>query len=47
MAPAERITFVGSRGDHVAARLDHPAGPVSANALFAHCFTCTEDLFAV
>ena len=47
MASAERITFVGSRGDRLAARLDRPSGPVRACALFAHCFTCSKDLFAV
>ena len=47
MAAAERITFAGSSGDLLAARLDRPAGPVRAYALFAHCFTCSKDLFAV
>jgi putative redox protein len=45
--PSERITFVGSNGDQLAARLDRPQGPVRAYALFAHCFTCSKDLFAV
>lgn len=30
----------------LAARLDMPSGPVLAYALFAHCFTCTKDIFA-
>lgn len=30
----------------LAARLDRPAGPARAFALFAHCFTCSKDLFA-
>ncbi len=47
MAQAQRITFPGSSGDLLAARLDLPAGPVRAYALFAHCFTCSKDLFAV
>ena len=47
MAPAQRVTFPGSSGDLLAARLDRPAGPVRAYALFAHCFTCSKDLFAV
>ena len=47
MVLAERITFVVSRGDRLAARLDRPSGPVRAYALFAHCFTCSKDLFAV
>lgn len=42
----ERITFPGSGGDALAARLDLPAGPPRAYALFAHCFTCGKDLRA-
>jgi putative redox protein len=42
----ERITFPGSAGDQLAARLDLPAGPPRAFALFAHCFTCSKDLKA-
>jgi alpha/beta superfamily hydrolase len=41
-----RITFPGTLGHRLAARLDLPAGPVKAFALFAHCFTCTKDIFA-
>lgn len=41
-----RATFPGS-GDHeLAARLDLPAGPIRAFALFAHCFTCSKDVLA-
>ena len=43
-ARIERITFAGSGGDDLAARLDLPAGPPRAFALFAHCFTCGKDL---
>lgn len=39
-----RVTFQGSRGAELAARLDLPAGPPRAFALFAHCFTCGKDL---
>jgi uncharacterized OsmC-like protein/alpha/beta superfamily hydrolase len=42
----QRITFPGSGGDLLAARLDLPAGPPRAFALFAHCFTCSKDLRA-
>ena len=42
----ERVTFTGSQGDTLAARLDLPAGPPRAYALFAHCFTCGKDLRA-
>ena len=41
-----RITFAGSLGDELAARLDLPAGAVRAYALFAHCFTCSKDVIA-
>jgi len=47
MAPrSEKITFTGSQGDVLAARLDLPEGAPKAYALFAHCFTCTKDVFA-
>lgn len=42
-APAIKATFTGSGGRELAARLDLPAGPVRAFALFAHCFTCSKD----
>lgn len=42
----ERITFPGSQGGELAARLDLPAGPPVAFALFAHCFTCGKDVKA-
>ena len=42
----QRVTFTGSGGDLLAARLDLPAGPPRAFALFAHCFTCSKDLRA-
>jgi len=43
---SEKLTFPGADGDALAARLDLPAGEPSAYALFAHCFTCTKDIFA-
>lgn len=42
----EKVFFKGSQGDDLAARLDPANGPVKAYALFAHCFTCTKDIFA-
>jgi putative redox protein len=42
--PTERLTFTGHSGHSLAARLDLPAGPVLATALFAHCFTCSKDI---
>ncbi|MGI9371724.1 MAG: bifunctional alpha/beta hydrolase/OsmC family protein [Hyphomicrobiales bacterium] len=41
-----KITFPGATGEQLAARLDMPDGPVRAYALFAHCFTCSKDIFA-
>ena len=43
---ADRVTFIGSRGAPLAGRLDLPAGPPRALALFAHCFTCSKDVVA-
>ncbi len=42
----EKLTFEGAGGETLAARLDLPVGAVRAYALFAHCFTCTKDIFA-
>lgn len=41
-----KITFTGSQGEELAARLDLPAGEPRAIALFAHCFTCGKDIAA-
>ncbi len=47
MAPrSERLAFPGSQDASLAARLDLPAGAPVAYALFAHCFTCSMDIFA-
>ena len=43
---SQRIEFVGSQGDLLAARLDQPIGEQRAYAVFAHCFTCSKDIFA-
>jgi uncharacterized OsmC-like protein/alpha/beta superfamily hydrolase len=45
MFEARKITFPGSTGVNLAARLDLPPKP-RAFALFAHCFTCGKDIFA-
>src|SRR5262245_11316789 len=42
----ERVTFPGSEGQRLAARLDAPDEEPRAYALFAHCFTCGKDVFA-
>jgi uncharacterized OsmC-like protein/alpha/beta superfamily hydrolase len=41
-----RTTFEGASGHVLAGRLDVPAGPPAAYALFAHCFTCSRDIHA-
>ena len=41
-----RLSFTGASGAELSARLDLPAGPVKAYALFAHCFTCGKDIIA-
>jgi alpha-beta hydrolase superfamily lysophospholipase len=43
---SERKDFPGADGQNLSARLDAPGGAVKAYALFAHCFTCTKDVFA-
>jgi putative redox protein len=45
-ARTEKLTFPGASGARLAARLDWPAGPPVAVALFAHCFTCSKDIMA-
>jgi len=43
---SEKVSFTGSQGENLAARLDLPPHPPLAFALFAHCFTCSKDIFA-
>ena len=43
---SSRIDFQGSQGATLSARLDMPSGKVRGYALFAHCFTCSKDIFA-
>lgn len=38
----EPFDFRGADGQHLSGRLDLPAGPTRAFAVFAHCFTCTK-----
>jgi uncharacterized protein len=42
----DQVSFPGSQGPTLAARLDAPDGGARAYALFAHCFTCSKDIFA-
>ena len=41
-----RVQFPGVQGHQLAARLDMPAQPPLAYAVFAHCFTCSKDVRA-
>jgi putative redox protein len=44
MTPSsEKVEFTGALGVRLAARLDRPAVPAVAYALFAHCFTCSKE----
>lgn len=46
MGESHKIEFPGHSGETLAARLDMPDGAPRAFALFAHCFTCSKDIFA-
>jgi putative redox protein len=46
MIRSERIEFPSAEGHMLAARLDMPAARPRAFALFAHCFSCSKDVFA-
>ena len=46
MSESRKIEFPGHSGEMLAARLDLPNGAPKAFALFAHCFTCSKDIFA-
>jgi putative redox protein len=43
---SEKLSFTGAGGQQLAARFEKPRGRTLAVALFAHCFTCTKDIFA-
>ena len=47
MAPQGRkVTITNKAGEKLAARLDMPDTAPLASVLFAHCFTCSKDIFA-
>jgi len=41
-----KINFKNRKGQELAALLERPERPAVAYALFAHCFTCSKDVFA-
>lgn len=44
---AKKVGFSGALGSRLAGLLEHPAdGSARGTALFAHCFTCTKDIFS-
>lgn len=43
---SDKVSFPGSSGEQLAARLDLPNSTPRAFVLWAHCFTCTKDIFA-
>lgn len=46
MGSIHKVTFPGASGAELAARLDLPAGPPRALAVFVHCFVGEDNLFA-
>src|SRR5262245_43362591 len=44
--PAERFDFPNAHGQMLSALLDRPVAQPRAYALFAHCFTCGQDIRA-
>jgi len=42
----QKVEFTGSRNEKLAGRLEFPSGKPRAFAVFAHCFTCSKDIFA-
>ena len=46
MPQSQKVEFAGSQGGKLAALLELPDGRPRAYALFAHCFTCSKDIFA-
>jgi ADP-ribosylglycohydrolase/fermentation-respiration switch protein FrsA (DUF1100 family) len=42
----EKVSFQNPDGESLDARLELPAGPPRAYAIFAHCFTCSKDIAA-
>ena len=43
---SDKISFQGSLGENLAARLDMPDSAPTAYAVFAHCFTCSKETHA-
>ncbi|NNE38295.1 MAG: OsmC family protein [Gammaproteobacteria bacterium] len=44
--PTEQISFQNSSGDTLSASLEIPSADAKFFALFAHCFTCSKNIFA-
>ncbi len=46
MTKSRKVEFEGATGATLAARLELPSNEPVAWAVFAHCFTCSKDVFA-
>ena len=46
MPVSEKVSFTGATGETLAGRYDAPISKPRAYALFAHCFSCSKDIFA-
>lgn len=46
MTRIQRLDFEGASGAKLSARLEWPGSSPRAFAVFAHCFTCSKDIFA-
>lgn len=46
MPISERVEFIGAHGHALAARFERAQAPEQAVAIFAHCFSCSKDVFA-
>lgn len=44
--PTQKVDFRSAGGQLLSARLELPAGPVKAYAVYAHCYTCGKDVIA-
>jgi alpha/beta superfamily hydrolase len=43
----EKVLFKNAQGIELSGRLERPTAAIKAFAIFAHCFTCSKDIFAV
>ncbi len=46
MPESKELRFLNRSGEELSGRLELPAGPIRATAIFAHCFTCSKNVHA-